>query len=354
MSDFLPPPYTTDPSLQGQGSSYDTFHNSSAASSAELQYRRSGAGYATQWGVSSVRSPLDVPSWATSALTNVAQQIYADWQQVLTPHWQVQAGLAWGKNYQLWSAGDTYLRRWLPKLGVIYTPDSITHMRLAVWRNLDDAAVGNASLAPASLAGIVTNRPGDTYQLVRSVALGADRQLDSAWLLEGQTQRRWTDNPINIGSVQKMFSTRIDTSRLALHWQPGPLKVTLAYDDELIQNDPRAVSPNSVLTQHLRSQQLAMRWSASAQWTANLAWSHSLLDATQQSSDTNFSPVLLDIQDRFNQADASLNWQFNRIGSMNMGVRNTSDRSILYTEIDPLVPRFSKGRLWYARLKLAW
>ncbi len=36
-----------------------TTYSSSKASSAELQYRRSGAGYTTQWGVSSVRSPLD-------------------------------------------------------------------------------------------------------------------------------------------------------------------------------------------------------------------------------------------------------------------------------------------------------
>jgi outer membrane receptor protein involved in Fe transport len=70
--------------------------------------------------------------------------------------------------------------------------------------------------------------------------------------------------------------------------------------------------------------------------------------------DSAYLPTILsDIHDCFNQADASLNWQFTRKGSLNFGVRNASDRSVLYTETDPLVPRFSKGRLWYARLKLA-
>lgn len=222
--------------------------------------------------------------------------------------------------------------------------------------NLDDAAVGNASLAPASLAGIVLSRPGDTYKLVRGVALGADRQLDAAWLLEGQVQRRWFDEPYTSSGAQNMTPKRTDESRLALHWQPGSqsLNMTLAYDDEYIWDDPTAFWQNSITKQHLRSQQLGLRWLAGSQWTANLAWSHNLLAATQQSSDINFNPILLDIRDRFNQTDASLNWQFSRAGSMDMGVRNATGRSVQYTETDPLIPRFSKGRLSYVRLKLVW
>ncbi|MDD5058105.1 MAG: hypothetical protein PHQ60_09545 [Sideroxydans sp.] len=332
---------------------------SSEAHSAELQYRRNGAGYVTQWGISSVRSPVYVSSFGTSAVTNIAQQVYVDWQQALNPYWQLEAGLAWGKNDKDWGANSTYLRRWLPKLGMAYTPDSATHIRLAAWKNLDDAAVGNASLAPTSLAGIVLNRPGDTYKLVQSIALGADKQLDATWLLEGQTQRRWTDDPAfdSFLGVQWLNRIQVDESRLALHWQPDnqPLNMTLAYDDEqFIQPNSAYLSPNSVQRQHLRSQQLAIRWLASAQWTANLALSHNLLAATQQSSDTSFNPVLLDVQERFNQTDASLNWQFSSKNSLDVGVRNAADRNSQYTEIDPLVPRFSKGRLWYARLKLAW
>lgn len=335
-----------------------TLEFSSKAQSLELQYFRSGAGYAMQWGVSSVRSPRRGTTYGTADITNVAQQIYVDWQQALSRYWQLQAGLAWGKNDKEFGANSTYLRRWLPKLGAVYTPDSATHVRMAAWKNLDDAAVGNASLSPASLAGIVLNRPDDTYKLVRGIALGADKQLDPAWLLEGLAQRRWTDEPSFSGVTQILTPRQIDESRLALHWQPGnrSLSVTLAYDDEHFWNDPdpTALLPNSVVKQHLRSQQLGLRWLAGSQWTANLAWSHNLLAATQQSSDTALNPVLLDVQDRFNQTDASLNWQFNRIGSVDIGVRNATDRSIQYTEIDPLVPRFSKGRLSYARLKLVW
>lgn len=351
-------PYSTMPPFFGptlpfpQGTNYA----SSEARSAELQYRRSGTGYATQWGMSSVRAPLDGSSYGSPGVTNIARQIYAEWQQALNPYWQMEAGLAWGRNDKEWGANSTSLRRWLPKLGMVYTPDSATNVRLAAWKKLDDAAAGNASLALASLAGIVLNRPGDTYKLVQSVALGADRQLDAAWLLEGQAQRRWTDDPISLGGEQLLIRKQVDQARLALHWQPAshPVNMTLAYDDERIWNDPFILWPDSVQEQHLRSQQLGLRWFASAQWTANLAWSHNLLAATQQSSDASLNPVLLDVRERFNQTDASLNWQFNRTGSMDIGVRNATGRSFQYTEADPLIPRFSKGRMTYAKLKLAW
>ncbi|MGC1376140.1 MAG: tetratricopeptide repeat protein [Anaerolineales bacterium] len=332
-----------------------TLYASSEARSAELQYRRSGAAYDTQWGASAARSPLNGTSFGATGVTNVAQQIYMDWHQALNPYWQLEAGLAWGKNDNGIGANSTYLRRWLPKLGAVYTPDSATHVRLAAWKNLNDAAVGNASLAQASLAGFVLNRQDDTYKLARGLALGADKQLDAAWLLEGQTQRRWADAPLFNG-VQLMTTTQIDESRLALHWQPQgtPWIASLAYDDEHIHHDPKSLQNDSVIEQHLRSQQLGLRWLASSQWTASLGWSHNLLSATQQSSDTSNNAILLDIRQSFNQVDASLNWKFNRVGSVDMGVRNATNQSYQYTETDPLVPRFSMGRLSYARLKLVW
>jgi hypothetical protein len=306
--------------------------------------------------MSSVRSPLNLSTLGASAITNIAQQIYMNWQQILNPYWQLEAGLAWGKNDKEWDpATSTYLRRWLPKLGLIYTPENATHVRLAAWKSLDDAAVGNASLAPASLAGIVLNRPGDTYKFVQSVALSADRQLSAAWLLDGHVQQRWVDEPLT-GGWSMMARNQVGDSRLALHWQPGShaLNVTLAYDDEHIYNYPYLTNPTSIQDQHLRSQQLGLRWLASSQWTANMAWSRNRVAATQQSSDIDLNSILLDVQDRFNQTDASLNWQFNRMGSLDFGVRNATGRNFQYTETDPLVPRFSKGRMMYAKLKLAW
>ncbi|MDH4286989.1 MAG: TonB-dependent receptor, partial [Gallionella sp.] len=197
-------------------------------------------------------------------------------------------------------------------------------------------------------------------KLVRSVALGADKQLDAAWVAEGQMQRRFEDNPVITSGVQEMLSGRVDESRLALHWQPGnqALNVTLAYDDEFLHNDQASNPLDSVMRQHLRSQQLGLRWLAGSQWTANLNWSRNQFSATQQSvafdALLNPVPVLLVVRERFTQTDASLDWQFSRAGSLDIGVRNAGGRSFGYTEIDPLVPRFSKGRMNYARLKLAW
>ena len=361
-SDFLPPsdPWYTGPGspFYGPDSSYGIKQNRSTASSVELQYRRNGAGYTTQWGLSTVRSPLYLADFGDASLTNIAQQVYMDWQQVLNQYWELEAGLAWGKNEKLLtlfnSNQDTRLLHWLPKLGLAYTPDNATHIRMAAWKGIDTAAIGNASLAPATLAGIVLNRPGDTYQLVRSVALGADRQLDAAWLLEGQAQRRWMDYPFFANS-QQMSSSRVDESHLALHWQGGQLIAILSYDDERILHDPAFVSPDSILSQHLRAQQLGLRWLTSEQWTASLTWSHNLLDVTQQMLDAGGQPsVLVDVNERFSQTNVGLTWQFNRKGALDFGVRNATNTSSQYTEIDPLIPRFSKGRFGYARLKFTW
>jgi Flp pilus assembly protein TadD len=360
-TDFLSSDFVTNVlglPYQTQGTTYGIFDNSSAANSGELQYRSAGAGYAAQWGVSADRTLRNIQSFS-SPPTNVAQQIYVDWQQTLNPRWQLEAGLAWGKNDKLQTSNNTYLRSWLPKLGLVYAPDSTTHVRFAAWKNLDNAAVGNASLAPAQLAGIVLNRQSDIYELVRGVALGADKQLDAAWLLEGQAQRRWADQPISVAGGQIINTMLIDESRLALHWQPDShaFNATLAYDDELAQNPPfpeALESPDSVLRQHLRSEQLNLRWFASPQWTANLDWSYNLLNATQESYDVNYSPILLDVRQHFSQANASVNWRFSRHGSLDAGVRNATNTGILYVEQDPLIPRFPQGRLEYAMLKFVW
>jgi hypothetical protein len=95
-----------------------------------------------------------------------------------------------------------------------------------------------------------------------------------------------------------------------------------------------------------------MRWFASVQWTANFTWSHNQVTGTQLSDP--FLPAWLAYQNRFNQADANLNWQFNGTGSsLTAGVRNATDTRFQYYDIDKLNPRFSNGRLVYARFKLA-
>jgi len=212
---------------------------------------------------------------------------------------------------------------------------------------------GDATLAPASLAGVLLARPGDNGKLVDAVALGADKQLKPAWLLEGQTQRRKTGDPWIALGQQSLIEQRVDESRLALHWQPqeAPWAASLSYADERIQNDARYSALDSVDGQHLRSQQAVLRWFAGAQWTVNLAWSHNRVAVTQQSLS---NTILLPYQGSFNQLDADLSWQFNGTGSLSAGVRNATDTPIQYTEIDPLNPRFSNGRLVYGKLKFAW
>jgi hypothetical protein len=60
-------------------------------------------------------------------------------------------------------------------------------------------------------------------------------------------------------------------------------------------------------------------------------------------------------QSDFNQLDANLSWKFyGSLGILTAGVRNATDVRFQYADTDSLIPRFSNGRLVYARLKLGW
>lgn len=329
---------------------------SSSANSAELQYRRSGAAYAMQLGVQQTRGEKifwDVSSAVFVNRTLDSRQFYAAWQQMLNPYWQLDAGLGWGEIDDRDNLGSysTSVVRWFPRLGVIYSPDTGTHLRLAAWEGMGVLGLGDASLAPVSQAGFLLSRPGDSGQLVHAIALGGDRQLNSDWLLTAEAQQRSTDRPTVITGVQTLLCQKLDESRLVLHWQPemSPLTVSLAYDDERIQNDLLASALDSVNEQNLKSQQMAMRWFVNAQWTANLTWSHNQVAGTQQSA------ILIPFQDSFNHLDINLGWKFyGPHGVLTAGIRNATDKRVQYADTDPLNPRFSNGRLVYARLKLVW
>lgn len=341
---------------------------SSNAHSVEMQYRRSGAAYTTQWGVQQTSGQRF--SWGTSSSSHTqdAQQFYAAWQQMLNPYWQLDAGLGWGKTSDQDNVGsaNTYLVHWLPQMGLVYTPDSGTHFRLAAWEGLGFPGLGDATLAPVSLAGILLNRPSDLGELVNALALGADRQLNPDWLLTAETQQRRTDKPSSNMGIQVLNPQRVDESKLALHWQPEgkPWIVSLAYDYESSQNPVDYYVLDSLQEQSLHSQQLAMSWFASEEWTMNWTLSHNKVTGMQQSNATGTHPIyfypiaipiLIPYQNDFNQMDASLSWKFyGPHGVLSAGVRNATDKHFQYADTDPLNPRFSNGRLVYARLKLAW
>jgi Tfp pilus assembly protein PilF len=334
--------------------------SSSSAQGAELQYLAGGAGYATQWGVQQTRGQFVMPLFGDD-FTKTTRQFYVARQQALGSRWQIEAQLAWGQMDRRDNTGagrGTYLKRWLPGLGLVYAPDDATHLRLAAWRGLAMSHLGDAALAPVSLAGILLNRPGDNDPngtLVHGAALGADKRLGSAWLMEGKAQRRRTEVPIPPLAIQTFSSWQLDESRLALHWQPEnyPWAASLAYEEERFQAPSFGSfsTTDSLQEQRLRAQQLELRWFAGENWTVKLAWSRNRVDGMLQ---TNWWTTLLPYQDSFDQADASLDWQIAKPLSLTAGVRNAAGRRFQYTNIDPLNPRFSNGQLAYARLGLAW
>jgi len=342
FEDFSIPPFTF------------TQDGNSNAESIELQYRRSNGAYTTQWGVQQVRGRILNPtSFIDSGLD--AQRAYAKGQFSLHPHWLLDAGLSWGRIVRPDNTGSgltTQLERWLPQLGLAYMPDDATRLNLAVWQGMGVPSVGDAALTPTTLAGIALNRPGDERQLVQGLALDGWQRLSADWSLEAGAQRRDRDDPTIAGGVQEFVKYRLDTGKLALYWQAAeqPWQATLAQEYERFNWIYPGYAPlNSVREQRLDSTQLRLRWFAAAHWTLGLDLSHNLVDGMQTSILTPDIPY----GDRFDQADASLGWQSGQ-ASFSAGMRNAAATRFQYTDPDRLNPRFSPGRLYYAKLRLDW
>lgn len=341
--DFSIPPFTF------------TQDGSSSAESVELQYRRGGDNYTTQWGVQQVRGRLLFPT-ALSDSSLDAQRAYANWQLNPHPHWLLDAGLGWGyiarlDNLQAFTNNTTRLKRWLPQLGLAYTPDDATRLNLAAWQGMGVPSVGDAALTPATLAGMALYRPGDEGKLVQALALDGWRRLGADWSLAADAQRRDRHDPaITSGVGQGFIKHRLDTGRLALHWQAAePWQATLAQEYEHMKYLTPYSPLDSVRAQHLNSTQLRLRWFAASHWTLGLDLSRNRVDGMQTSILTPDIPY----GDRFNQADASLGWQAGQ-ASFSAGVRNAAATRFQYADPDRLNPRFSPGRLYYARVRLNW
>jgi hypothetical protein len=345
-----------------------SFAGKSNAHSVELQYINNGTNYSAQFGLQDTSGRViytDNPfTYIASDDSKTGQHIYATWQQILNLNWQIETELGWGKiesNDNTGTGNNISLTHWLPKLGVIYSPDNRTHARIAAWEGMGFGEIGDSSLAPVSIAGILLTRPGDNQlnrMLVHGAAFSADKQLNSTWLLTADSQQRNTEMPTFDTGLQQqlLMNDQVNESQLALHWQPqfNPYSLNLSYSDERIQNDPRYFSNDSIGDQHLRSQRLDLRWLTTSSCTLNMSLSYNQVDGNMEQADPNTGSLVLGAySESFNQLDGDLNWQFIKSGSLTAGVRNANNTGFQYTEIDPLNPRFSKSRLVYAKVKLA-
>ena len=342
-----------------------------ALDGAELQYRHSGSGYATQWGLQHIsgRSTYAYMDGMSGGYHLQTQQAYATWQQRLGPHWQLEGMLGWRElsTQNVAGGASTHLRGWLPHVGVVYAPDQLTHLRFAAWKTLATPLPGDASLAPPSLAGLLLARPNDgatvNGQWVRTQALAADRQLNEAWLLSAELRHQRNHLPVIVSSPsdgldrQDLYLYRHQQSTLGLYWQPAtqPWAVALSWEQERQYNDPRTLELDSLLQQRLRSGKLDLRWFPQPDWTLRLALSHNRVRGALATLDmTTWETVAMPYRRSFNQLDAELAWKFADASRLIVGVRNAGDAASPYVDLDRYTPRFAKGRLLYANVSLAW
>jgi tetratricopeptide (TPR) repeat protein len=328
-------------------SSTGTQASLSTAVGGDAQYRTHILGQAVQWGVAAYRAQLTFPGIFVN--NRLSQQLYIASQTRFDPRWQFDWGLGWARV-----GGYTYgvtTHAWQPRLGLVLTPDAVSHVRLAAWQNLGLGSVGNAGLAPASLAGIVESRPGDLGTRVRAAALAFDRQMSPDWLFDARVQTRTVATPIN---AENFAIQHADNARVAAHWQPLALPWALGVlgEFEKTRNDDVLPASDSLSTQRLRAVQFDARWFVNTRLSAHLQWSRNWVTGAQQVPIAGIDAPYAKV---FNITDAAIELRLlGNQGRASLGIRNLENTHFQYTDPDPLSPRFSIGRLVYGTLSFLW
>ncbi len=330
--------------------------SNSQATGGDVQYRTQVFGQSLQWGAQAYRSQLRISGFTSNTLQS--HQMYVSAQGQLSSQWKIDWGMGWGQIWnQIPGGSKVIVQSWLPRVGIVFSPDPVSHLRLAAWQGLGINSVGNAGLAPISLAGIVQTRPGDTGKRVRAAALGLDRQLSQDWLVDFSGELRTIAEPFadQVSVGQTAFSLqRIHNAHVGLHWQPHQFSwaIGLSGEYEKTRNDDRVTRLDSLSNQALRAVQLDLRWFVNPTMSAHLKWSRNWVVGSQLVPSTGMLSPYADV---YNQADVSVVWQLPKNkGQTQLGVRNMGDTRFRYIDPDPLSPRFSTGRLVYGTLNFVW
>ena len=331
--------------------------SSSQATGGDVQYRTQAFGQPLQLGAQAYRSQSTAS--ASPNNTRRSHQLYVAAQGQYNPQLKIDWGIGWGQILNQPMGGTKIVAQsWLPRIGVVFSPDIVTHLRFAAWQGLGMRSVGNAELAPVSWAGIVQTRPGDTGKRVRAVALGLDRQLGQDWLVEASAQTRTIadpfPDPVNVDQTDFSIQ-RVQNRRVGLYWQPHQLSwaMGLSGEYEKTRNDDFIFQLNSVGQQTLGAGQLDVRWFVNTHLSAHVKLSRNWVNGLLQ---VPTAPLPSPYSNVYNQIDVSVVWKLakNNNSQAQIGIRNLSDTRFQYTDPDPLSPRFSIGRLVYGTLNFSW
>lgn len=318
------------------------------ADSVGLQYRQNFAAGVLIAGLEDYREHSDFPlSFSENKIH--AGQVYVAQATKLSEHWDLDWSLGWSwlKNNDLVATFDTELTRWIPHLGLVYTPSPATHLRFALGQHLGLPGVGGASLAPVETAGLINTRPSEIGKLTKSAGIAFDHRLALAWLASGEAQIRDVREPVSDGVSQYLEKSRYEDGRLGLTWMPmnNAFTTTLDAGYERRTNESAGLVLDSIAEQRLRDVKLSFKWFANSHLSLKGEISRNWVDGDYQFS----SPY----RDASTQLDTSMRWQLKQ-GAIDLGVRNLLDDKFEYTESDPLAPRFSKGRFVFGNISWRW
>jgi tetratricopeptide (TPR) repeat protein len=315
-------------------------------------------------GAGAVRSDEDFTGGSTIETHASSVYAYGRWD-AMPKQLVVLAGLASERFHMVNSlvTGEIARNRVSPKLGLAWTPHPDVSFRAAGYEGVRRPLIGGQTLEPTSFNGFnqvysgINELFGDqdgTVSKAASFALDA-RPAQGTFAGLSYTKRRLTVPSLAAGQD---FPWRDSTGTAYLYhalsrgwtspWQAG---ASLEYRRETFDRPQDLTGPEGII--HLRNDEVRARlrmfhpdgWSFGAS-LLHFRQSGSLsVDTTLPVYDQSSKAWLVDLNGEYRLP--------RRLGAIQLGVRNLTDRRFVVVDTDPLRPRFATRRMVFLTVQLA-
>ncbi len=333
--------------------------------STELRYDLRRGNLSLQSGVGLLSSRKNVKSTSVIGMarfrydksSNVNQQnLYAYFKYRITD----TAVATFGMSADKYEDADAKTQKANPKFGLVWQPAPQTTLRLAAFRSLRRALIGDQqTVEPTQVAGFnqFFDDPSGGSRAWR-YGLGLDQRLLPASYVGLELSKRSLHIPRTLVrqnvAIYDVAAWEEYLGRAYWYWLPQPaLALSAEYYFERFDhgNDPKGFTGvDSILRLNTARLPLNLHWYVLEHWRVNVQTSY----VRQAGSFVTFNPLISSAKDRFWMVDLALNYSFfGRSGHLQVGVKNLFDKTFQYQDTDSGHPLYAPKRYVFSQISFA-
>ena len=250
-------------------------------------------------------------------------------------------------------------RHFNPKLGMIWTPQSATTIRLAAFRVLGRDTVGDQTLEPTQIAGF--NQFFDDHNSTDSkrYGIGIDQQLTANFQAGLELSGRDLNIPIAASNTINSVERDEVLGRAYMYWLPhDKLALTIEYQYEQTETAEELVFSDDILD--IKTHRLPLTLSVFNENGFSFSSTASFISQEIVFFDagTGFAPPInlkTFGDDQFWVVDAEFSYKLpSRLGAISVRIKNLFDENFHFQDTDTANPTVAKERLILGQLTIAF